>query len=1038
MRDGQIDNSSDFLLLYELSLSIGRSLDLADVCREFVDVLMARTDLSYSAVWLASPLQLHAIPEATGYELICAVPEMRAAARYLEADHASFHFGTGETYRSLEAGDPDFDAVVAEHGVKGGSYALFRLGDLGLLKLYSHRGKRFSALDLKQLQTVVEKFTIAVRGALAHQRLRIESAERESAERFLDLLLQLSSRFINLPLDKIDASIQSALEKMARFIEADRAYLFDYDFEAGTTSNTFEWCAPGISPQLDALQAIPLSDIPEWVEAHVKGRPMDIPDVGALPSGHLRDMLEAQEIKGLLVLPLMGKEGCLGFVGFDAVRHPPAWGEKARRLLHLFAGMLVNIAERRHTEERLRLAASVFTHASEGILITDAEGTILEVNDAFTRVTGYAHDEVLGKNPRILKSGRHRPAFYAALWNDLVRKGHWYGEIWNRRKNGEIYAELLNISAVRDRQGNTRNYVALFTDITQQKEHQRQLERIAHYDTLTGLPNRVLLADRLRQAMAQTQRRGQQLAVVYLDLDGFKAINDAHGHHIGDKLLVALATRLRQALRRGDTIARLGGDEFIVVLIDLVDSKESVPLLTRLLGAAAQPVPVGDLTLQVSASLGATFYPQAEAVDADQLLRQADQAMYQAKLGGKNRYQIFDTQQNRHIRGQYEHLERIRLALDENEFVLYYQPKVNMRTGEIVGVEALIRWQHPEQGLLLPALFLPVIENHPLGIELGEWVLDSALAQIETWHAAGLNLSVSVNVGANQLQQIDFTERLRARLEAHPGVRPGDLILEILETSALEDMAYVSQVMDQCGGMGVQFALDDFGTGYSSLIYLKSLPAAQLKIDRSFVRDMLDDPDDLSIIDGVLGLASAFRRQPIAEGVEAYEHGVLLLRLGCELAQGFAIARPMPAAELPVWIDTWRPDPGWAEQQPFERDDLPLLFAGVEHRAWIRAVEACLRGEHVAPPEMDRYQCRLGRWLDGDGQARYGARPVFQTVEQLHWQVHALAKGLLEGQEQEQNQEGLSGLDQLHGLRDRLLGQLDALAESNDVADESG
>jgi len=1037
MSNGLIGNCSDFLLFQELSLAVGRSLDLTDVCREFTDVLMARTDLSYSAVWLASPL-LHATPEETGYELVYAVPEMRATVRYLEADHASFRFSAGEVFRCLVAGDPGFNAVVAEQGVKGGGYVLFRLEDLGILKLYSHRGNRFPERYLKQLRTVVEKFTIALRGALAHRRLQIESAERESAERFLDLLLQLSSRFINLPLDKIDASIQGALEEMARFIEADRAYLFDYDFEAGIATNTFEWCAPGVRPQLQALQAVPLSDMTEWVDAHIEGRPMDIPDVGALPAGALRDTLKAQEIKGLLALPLMGKTECLGFVGFDATRRPPAWGEKARRLLHLFAGMLVNIAERRQTEEQLRLAASVFTHAREGILITDAAGSILKVNDAFTHITGYPRDEVLGKNPSILKSGIQKQGFYAAMWHDLVRKGHWYGEIWDRRKNGELYAELLNISAVRDARGNTRYYVAIFTDITQQKEHQRQLERIAHYDALTGLPNRVLLADRLRQVMAQTERRGGQLAVVYLDLDGFKAVNDTYGHHIGDKLLVALATRLRETLREGDTIARLGGDEFVVVLVDLADSEESFHLLVRLLDAAAHPVQVGGRMLQVTASLGVTFYPQTETVDADQLLRQADQAMYQAKLGGKNRYQIFDAQQSHYIRGQHEDLERIRRALEENEFVLHYQPKVNMRTGEIIGVEALIRWQHPEQGLLHPFVFLPVIENHPLSIELGEWVLDSALTQLETWGVAGLKLSVSVNIGANQLQQADFTARLRALLKNHPGIRTGDLTLELLETSALEDLASVSRIMGECAAMGVQFALDDFGTGYASLIYLKSLPAAQLKIDRSFVHDMLEDPDDLSIIEGVLGLATAFRRRPIAEGVEAPEHGVLLLRLGCELAQGFAIARPMPADELPAWIDNWRPAPEWTAQRPFHQADLPLLFAGVEHYAWIRGIEASLDDADISPPEMDFYQCRLGQWLRGDGKARYGTRPAFNDIEQLHRRVHALAEELLNHQGQNQNTPAQPKLDELHDLRDRLIKQLDALAEGDDIGVMAG
>ncbi|OGB30185.1 MAG: hypothetical protein A3F78_04605, partial [Burkholderiales bacterium RIFCSPLOWO2_12_FULL_61_40] len=323
-----------------------------------------------------------------------------------------------------------------------------------------------------------------------------------------------------------------------------------------------------------------------------------------------------------------------------------------------------DVTERKQAEEKLQLAAKVFSHAREAIMITSASGAIIDVNAAFSRITGYSREEVLGQNPRLLSSGRQGKEYYAAMWRDLAAQGHWYGEVWNRRKNGEVYAEMQTISAVRGAQGEVQQYVALFSDITATKEHQQQLEHIAHFDALTNLPNRVLLADRLHQAMVQTQRRGQQTAVAFLDLDGFKAINDQHGHDAGDQLLIALATRMKQALREGDTLARMGGDEFVAVLVGLTDLASCVPLLTRLLTAAALPVQIGNLTLQVSASLGVTFYPQAEVVDADQLLRQADQAMYQAKLAGKNRYHVFDAEQDRSVRGHHESLDRIRHALE--------------------------------------------------------------------------------------------------------------------------------------------------------------------------------------------------------------------------------------------------------------------------------------------------------------------------------------------------------------------------------------
>jgi len=385
-------------------------------------------------------------------------------------------------------------------------------------------------------------------------------------------------------------------------------------------------------------------------------------------------------------------------------------------------GISEDITESKNAQERLLLTANVFTHAREGILIADAAGIIVDVNESFSRITGYSREQALGQKPHILSSGHQSPEFYRAMWTALHRDGQWYGEIWNRRQNGEVYAEMLNISAVSDDRGQVQNYVALFSDITAIKENEKKLEHMAHYDVLTGLPNRVLLADRLNQAMTQSIRRSQQLAVVYLDLDGFKSINDSHGHEHGDRLLTHVASRMKHALREGDTLARMGGDEFVAVLIDLSDGQAAAPLLNRLLSAAAEPVQLGDLILQTSASLGVTVYPQTESLDADQLLRQADQAMYQAKLAGKNRFHFFDAEQDRNTRGHFESMERVRKALLASELVLFYQPKVNMRTGAVIGVEALIRWQHPERGLLSPPFFLPVIEEDALAVAVGEWV----------------------------------------------------------------------------------------------------------------------------------------------------------------------------------------------------------------------------------------------------------------------------------------------------------------------------
>ncbi|MDY0048762.1 MAG: EAL domain-containing protein [Thauera propionica] len=692
----------------------------------------------------------------------------------------------------------------------------------------------------------------------------------------------------------------------------------------------------------------------------------------------------------------------------------------------------IRYARLRHRRDAdARLAATVFTHAREGIIVTDVRGRIVEVNEAFTRITGYARDEVLGHNPSLLKSDRHGPEFHAAMWQSLLEKGHWYGEVWNRRKSGELFAELLTVSAVRDARGEIRHFVGLFSDITTQKEHERQLERIAHYDALTALPNRVLFADRLHQAMARAKRGGQRLAVVYVDLDGFKTVNDTQGHDAGDQLLMTLAGRMRKAMRECDTLARLGGDEFVAVLGELPDADSCRPLVRRLLATVAEPVEVNGQSLQVSGSIGVTLYPQREEVEADQLLRQADQAMYQAKLAGKDRYHLFDAEHDHDLRSHHESLERIRQGLVRGEFVLHYQPKVNMHTGELIGAEALIRWQHPEQGLVPPGRFLPVIEHHALGIQLGEWVIETALGQVAAWQAEGLHVPVSVNIAANHLQRPDFAERLYLLLSLHPDVTPDMLQLEVLESSALADMNHVAETMATCTRMGIGFSLDDFGTGYSSLSYLKRLPAAELKIDRGFVRDMLHDADDLAILDGVLGLARAFRRRAVAEGVETEAHGELLLRLGCECAQGYGIARPMPPEALPAWVATWRPRESWTRQRRLGPDAMPLLYATVEHRGWILAIEECLAGERTAPPALDPHECAFGRWLDSVLANPYelGSERL-NELDRLHQEVHALAIELLRLHRGDRNDEARAGLARLNALRDQTFAAMEAFLQA--------
>ncbi len=658
-----------------------------------------------------------------------------------------------------------------------------------------------------------------------------------------------------------------------------------------------------------------------------------------------------------------------------------------------------DVGERLAAEERLRLAASVFANAHEGIMITDVSGHIVEVNPTFSELTGYSRDEAIGQNAGMLNSGHHDATFYRNMWEAIRDHGHWRGEVWNRKKSGEIFVELLTISAVRDAERTITHFVGIFSDITLLKEHQQRLERLAHFDALTQLPNRMLLADRLQLAMANAARSRGLLAVCYLDLDGFKPINDRFGHAAGDHLLVEVAQRLRSCVRGGDTVARLGGDEFVLLLSTLNDLNECDQALNRISASLTQPFPVAGESVTISASIGVTLYPH-DGSDADTLLRHADQAMYVAKQAGRNRHHLFDPEKDRRARRRREDIARIGQGLAAGEFVLHYQPKVDMRQGRVVGAEALIRWQHPQRGLLLPQEFLPAIEGNELAIDLGNWVITTALDQLSSWAAVGVDLKLSINIAGEHLQHPGFAAELGRQLAAHPELDPSRLELEVLETAAIEDVGRVAQLFTECRQFGVSFALDDFGTGYSSLTYFRRLPAEILKIDQSFVRDMLDDPEDLAIVEGVIGLTRAFRRQVIAEGVESIEHGLVLLLLGCDLAQGFGIARPMAAEKLPQWMAEFRPDELWAAASAFTwaREDLPMLIAEVDHRRWMKALEASLAASPGNTPavELDHHACGFGRWYQGPGRKRYGEMPTFVAIDPIHQHLHQLARQMFE------------------------------------------
>lgn len=817
--------------------------------------------------------------------------------------------------------------------------------------------------------------------------------------KYQKLLLELSTSFINLPLDQIDHAINVALKKMALLAKADRAYIFSYDWDALTNTNTYEWCAEGVSPQIDNLQNFPIKMIPEWYETHRKGETLIIHDVSKLKEGNLKEMLLHEEVQSLVTLPLMNDIECIGYVGFDAVTKKYDFSKSDITLLDLFSKLLANVFEKIRVQRILIESEQHFrTVANTGSALIWTSGLDMlcdYFNETWLKFTGRTLNQEVGNG---WTEGVHPEDFDRCL--EIYTTAFAHREPFNMeyrlRKADGSYCWIVDHGNPRfDSEGNFIGYVGHCYDISERKKTDEKLQYIAHYDALTGLPNRVLLSDRLNQAIARASRNHSTVGVVYLDLDGFKEINDQYGHKMGDILLSMLAGRMKQSLREGDTIARLGGDEFVAILLDLKDHEDCVPMLIRLLSATSQNVLIDSITISVSASLGVSFFDEENNLDADQLLRQADQAMYQAKLSGKNRYHIFDAVQDRTIRTYHESLDAIENALIHNEFILYYQPKVNMHTGKVIGAEALIRWNHPQKGILPPAAFLSTIEGHSLSIKIGYWVIEQAIRQIREFKSQGLKIPISVNVNALQLQQEDFLHHLQNILLRYPELKYGDLEFEILETSALQDIEYISNIIKECQKIGIHFSLDDFGTGYSSLTYLKRLNAKILKIDQSFVRGMLDDPDDLAILDGIIGLSVAFRRGVIAEGVESIEHGEMLIRLGCYDAQGYVIAKPMPPEALAEWAAHWRPDRKWLRANRIRRDNIPLLFAAVEHKSWLTKVIAYLKDERQELVPLDSTQCHFGLWINEHGDTQYGGYLFFPEIKQVHEEIHQIAHKLI-------------------------------------------
>jgi diguanylate cyclase (GGDEF)-like protein/PAS domain S-box-containing protein len=552
----------------------------------------------------------------------------------------------------------------------------------------------------------------------------------------------------------------------------------------------------------------------------------------------------------------------------------------------------------KQSPERMTLSTrQVIDSMLEGVVVTDRNGTILAVNSSFINTTGYSPSEIIGKNPRLLQSGRHPISFYKKMWTSIKKHGFWQGEIWNRKKNGQEYIEWLTISAVKDSRGKLKNYLGVFVDITRQKQAEDTIRHMAYFDPLTNLPNRSLFRDRLKNALSYAHRNKTLLAVLFIDLDRVKVINDTLGHDVGDRLLQGVARRMEACLREMDTIARLGGDEFMILLPNIHNIDNIVAITEKILNSLKPAFHFDGHELYITASVGISIYPQ-DAEDAPSLLKNADTAMYRAKKQGRNLFQIFDQEMSAETTEQLAFENNMRRALEREEFVVHYQPQIDISSGRIVGMEALVRWQHPERGLVFPKHFIHWAEDTGLIVPIGEWVLRKACEQNKSWHKAGFNhLKVAVNMSAVQVKQKNLLDVVSDVLR-DTGLPASSLELELTESVVMEHTGSSATVPHELKAMGVRLSIDDFGTGYSSLNYLKKLPVNTLKMDQLFVRDLAVDQHDAAIASAIITMGHGLNLTVVAEGVETEHQLEFLKTFKCDSMQGFYYSEPVPADEF--------------------------------------------------------------------------------------------------------------------------------------------
>ncbi len=918
---------------HELGMATGQDLRLRPMLQHFMEVCLQRLGLRGIHIYLAldehETPYLTPLPARARLQPFCSLPATHKTPPHQYHDIAAWLAGiTAPSTTTLKqpAGFPQPPC----------HYHAFCLGDFGAIILELWQNPLDSEV-IDALAPVINRLASVTLASIEHERSLLEIKKRQRAEAALREQLRFARTSSQLAAllseeDAPQAILDGVTRTLGETLAADRALIYNVDFQKQYAIGLSEWIAPDAPYTNPTLADYPLNLFPgsvklihgqkHWLESH-----RDTPHAQLVADRAANLLHKQMNIHSLLWYPLHFHDNGFYLLVFNQTRYQRRWRSEEIAFLENIVQQ-VNVAlhkikllrQRERAEQDLRLAATAFeTH--EAIVITDQRGIIQRINKAFTRITGYTSEEVIGKTPRILKSGRQTREFYQQMWQALHREGYWQGEIWNRRKNGEIYPEWETITAVKDESGKVTHYVATFQDITERKQAEARIQHLAYFDSLTDLPNRTLLLDRLEHELAVCLRHDVVGALLFLDIDRFKTINDALGHPVGDALLQQMAKRLTQHVRSEDTVARLGGDEFVVLLPRAGATPEEAnytaqTVAEKIRAALAEPYRLHGHNYQLTPSIGIVLFPE-EGDTIDDILKHADTAMYRAKAAGRNtiRFYLPSMQEAADQRLTLEN--DLSHAIAENQFQLHYQPQVDIE-GRIIGAEALLRWQHPQHGMIPPDQFIPVAEETGQILAIGNWVLRTAAEQIKAWTAAGLcapKRHVGINVSPRQFHQVDFAASVIDTIE-QAGIAASCIKLEITESVVMADVEDVINKMQTLQGLGIQFAIDDFGTGYSSLAYLKKLPLNQLKIDKSFVQEITTDSNSVAIVETIISMAKHLRLDVIAEGVESEQELEFLRRLGCQTYQGYLFCRPMPADQFTDFLRQYRA----AKSQPLQQN----------------------------------------------------------------------------------------------------------------------